>query len=220
MQTNNMASVFKLQKPLYSKLSQVDAISPPKWRSLPLSRTIAICAGIWLLSVSLAAIGGFKFASYGHTDTPLGPVQVSSQIRQTYQYNRTFAEPPSVATDQAWDEMFPLYGGFFQHPKFAPQRSGLAVFHQLHCLNGIRQGYWSMKESRNHERAESHQHVPDPHIRHCIDYLRQSLMCHTDTNIEPVIEDLHGVKGFGTEHQCRDFNRAKEWVTEWEDFHQ
>jgi hypothetical protein len=42
-------------------------------------------------------------------------------------------------------------------------------------------------------------------------------MCHADVNIEPVVEDLHGVRGFGVEHQCRDFSRVKDWIAEWED---
>lgn len=52
------------------------------------------------------------------------------------------------------------------------------------------------------------------HIRHCIDYLRQSLMCHADTNLEPIIRDM-GVSGFGTEKQCRNFSRLAEWVDIW-----
>ncbi|KAI0448093.1 hypothetical protein F4803DRAFT_496473 [Xylaria telfairii] len=53
------------------------------------------------------------------------------------------------------------------------------------------------------------------HVRHCIDYLRQSLMCHADTNLEPVRKDLGGVTGFGSEHKCRDFDKLKDWVGMW-----
>ena len=48
------------------------------------------------------------------------------------------------------------------------------------------------------------------HVRHCIDYLRQSLMCHADTNLEPIIEELGGATGFGSEHKCRNFEKIKD----------
>ena len=53
------------------------------------------------------------------------------------------------------------------------------------------------------------------HVRHCIDYLRQSLMCHADTNLEPIIEELGGATGFGSEHKCRNFEKIKGWVTKY-----
>ncbi|KAI0855864.1 S-adenosyl-L-methionine-dependent methyltransferase [Xylaria cubensis] len=40
------------------------------------------------------------------------------------------------------------------------------------------------------------------HIRHCIDLLRQSLMCNADLTVELKNEELGGVTGFGTVHRC------------------
>lgn len=42
-------------------------------------------------------------------------------------------------------------------------------------------------------------------------------MCHADTNIEPIDETLHGVRGFGVERQCRDFDDVRDWISKWED---
>ena len=53
------------------------------------------------------------------------------------------------------------------------------------------------------------------HVRHCIDYLRQSLMCLADTTIEHLDEKVGGVKGFGTQHQCKDFKQLVQWTTKW-----
>jgi hypothetical protein len=55
-----------------------------------------------------------------------------------------------------------------------------------------------------------------PHIRHCIDLLRHTLMCRPDLTVELVDEDLGGVTGFGTEHQCQDWSQLMEWMSEWE----
>jgi hypothetical protein len=39
-------------------------------------------------------------------------------------------------------------------------------------------------------------------------------MCHGDTTMEIVDEDLGGVTGFGTEHHCKNWDELKEWVLE------
>ena len=64
-----------------------------------------------------------------------GPISLSSS-RQLFTYNRTFSNPPSVETNQAWTDLFPARGGFFTHPTLAPDLSVVAVFHQLHCIVG------------------------------------------------------------------------------------
>ncbi|CRG92118.1 hypothetical protein PISL3812_09173 [Talaromyces islandicus] len=160
-------------------------------------------------------LGGLDLGWHlGHSQQqqPLGEANITpSGISSIFTYNRTFAEVPSDESNAAWETLFPTRGGFFKHPQLAPDRSGLAVFHQLHCLDNIRKGYWAAVHGK-----EDH-HVSPAHVRHCIDYLRQSLICHADTNVEPVIEDLHGVRGFGVEHKCRDFSRVKDWIAEWED---
>ena len=60
-------------------------------------------------------------------------------------------------------------------------------------------------------------HHGDPrHVRHCLDYLRQAIMCHADTNIEPVIPELGGAKGFGVGHRCRNYDELMGWIMQWE----
>jgi Mycotoxin biosynthesis protein UstYa len=59
-------------------------------------------------------------------------------------------------------------------------------------------------------------HRADPHhVRHCFDYLRQSLVCAADSNLEPVDVELGGVTGWGFERTCRDFEGVKEWAGRW-----
>lgn len=73
----------------------------------------------------------------------------------------------------------------------------------------IREGYWSAYDCKDPENQ-----MRSAHIRHCIDYLRQSVMCHADTNLEPIVRE-GGVSGFGTEKQCRNFTRLAEWANIW-----
>lgn len=59
-----------------------------------------------------------------------------------------------------------------------------------------------------------------PHIRHCIDLLRQSLMCQPDTTVELKNEEIGGVTGFGTEHQCKDWDQLIKWTERWQTYDQ
>ena len=59
-----------------------------------------------------------------------------------------------------------------------------------------------------------------PHIRHCIDLLRNALMCQADTTIETKDDELGGVTGFGTEHRCVNWANLQDWVSKWEGYDQ
>ncbi len=55
-----------------------------------------------------------------------------------------------------------------------------------------------------------------PHVRHCIDLIRQSLICRPDTTVEVKDEKVGGVTGFGTEHVCWDWGELVGWTGKWE----
>ena len=54
--------------------------------------------------------------------------------------------------------------------------------------------------------------VAPAHVRHCVDFLRQSLMCHADTTLEIEDEAVGGVKGFGVRHECVDWAGLIAWT--------
>lgn len=56
------------------------------------------------------------------------------------------------------------------------------------------------------------------HVGHCIDLIRQSLMCQPDMTIEVKDEKLGGVTGFGTRHVCRAWDRLVAWTSAWETY--
>ncbi|KAL9044964.1 MAG: hypothetical protein Q9214_001937 [Letrouitia sp. 1 TL-2023] len=88
--------------------------------------------------------------------------------------------------------------------------------------NGIRQAYYTVYSAALSGQKLKEDDFPfmasPPHMRHCVDLLRQSLMCKPDTTIEVVNETLNGVTGFGTEHQCRDFGQLLDWTSQWEGY--
>ncbi|KAF2094557.1 hypothetical protein NA57DRAFT_18701, partial [Rhizodiscina lignyota] len=131
-----------------------------------------------------------------------------------------YTDPPSNESNDAWAAMMPTGRGFimFERSEFDPakneshiQRAGLAVFHQIHCLDIIRVGYYN---ALNNITNDPNGHVNDFHLRHCFDYLRQTLMCCGDTSLEWVANGHHGVDGWGVTHECRDYKAIFDWAEE------
>ncbi|ETW74669.1 hypothetical protein HETIRDRAFT_447042 [Heterobasidion irregulare TC 32-1] len=110
---------------------------------------------------------------------------------------------------QKWQTIFPGGGGWVN---LGPQGRPFSVsmFHQLHCLNGIRH---AISQS---SAAACNNTTMDPkilgHTSHCFNFLRQALLCKADTTLEPTtIVDLpkgaHGAaaSGNGVLHRCVDY---------------
>ncbi|KAI0439382.1 hypothetical protein F4803DRAFT_564584 [Xylaria telfairii] len=89
----------------------------------------------------------------------------------------------------------------------------IEVFHQLHCLDIIRKFIW--RDYYAH--IDTFQDPPEAvweHIDHCIDLLRQVLMCNSGTGLL-----FYADRGseqpearFSTNHMCRNFSQISEWV--------
>ncbi|CAL1696226.1 unnamed protein product [Somion occarium] len=68
----------------------------------------------------------------------------------------------------------------------------VAMFHQLRCLDIIRNDYVSGTSS--------------PLLRHCFNYLRQSILCLSDTRLESVRSPLAPtLVSLSSDHVCRDW---------------
>ncbi|KAI0891002.1 hypothetical protein F4806DRAFT_484289 [Annulohypoxylon nitens] len=88
--------------------------------------------------------------------------------------------------------------------------AGFDMFHQLHCLNQIRQAL------HRDVYPETPLHGPE-HTNHCLDQLRQSIMCWGSTAVVP----LKYFEGYGSEyvktdslHTCRKFDPIRNFVSE------
>ncbi|KAK3319878.1 hypothetical protein B0T19DRAFT_445666 [Cercophora scortea] len=101
-------------------------------------------------------------------------------------------------------------GGFFQNPDVSPKPYVFSAYHQLHCVSSIWRAYWAAVQG-----TEPEHDAGVGHVRHCIDYLRQSLMCLADTNQEPMDEKLKASTGFGVTRMCRSYDRSTAFADEW-----
>ncbi|KAI0197962.1 hypothetical protein F4808DRAFT_437233 [Astrocystis sublimbata] len=85
--------------------------------------------------------------------------------------------------------------------------------------SGIHRAYWLLYDASRTGQGLSDEEFPPmaspSHIRHCIDLIRQALMCHSDRTIEPK-DDTGGVSGFGVMHSCVDYWGLIERIEEWQ----
>ncbi|KAJ4354263.1 uncharacterized protein N0V89_005997 [Didymosphaeria variabile] len=132
-----------------------------------------------------------------------------------------YMEDPSPRVDKAWEDLYD-FGISWITPSEASQLpnatsrlvenpshfvTGLDVFHQLHCLNLIR-------KRLNPEYYVNDTHV---HIEHCLDQLRQALMCSADTATIPWLwskSQGRTIADARTTHTCRDYDAIREWARE------
>lgn len=109
-----------------------------------------------------------------------------------------------------WNTLFPEGSGGFVRLGPAFRLFGVSMFHQLHCLDKMRRAV-----------------IEEPptewekwHTQHCLNYVRQMLLCASSTRLEPAtFVDEHGraglkVDGLGMEHTCRDWSSLRHAVEE------
>ncbi|KAK2591373.1 hypothetical protein QQS21_010933 [Conoideocrella luteorostrata] len=80
----------------------------------------------------------------------------------------------------------------------------VAVMHQLHCIAVVKHSFmvYRRNEMGNHD-------VKIEHIDHCVEYLRQAIICHGDLTLERPETQTYpqGTTGWGNVHQCRDWDQ-------------
>ncbi|KAK2616236.1 hypothetical protein QQS21_000871 [Conoideocrella luteorostrata] len=87
--------------------------------------------------------------------------------------------------------------------------TSLDVFHQLHCLNLVRQAIYGHVDWTNQD-----EYFAIDHLDHCIDTIRQSLQCNAD--ITPLTWVWSTDRGQALEeariiHTCVDFDAIRDW---------
>ncbi|KAJ7487306.1 hypothetical protein B0H11DRAFT_2230629 [Mycena galericulata] len=135
-----------------------------------------------------------------------------------------YERPPSAEVDQAWEKLYAYAAS--RIPKSEADKLtnktwpilhedgkyviALDVFHQLHCLDVIRQQL-ELPNGLNYTRRTP------AHLRHCVGAIRQALMCTADTS--PVVWQWSDKYKEAEQrddilHTCRDFDRLQDWARE------
>ncbi|KAK1751709.1 hypothetical protein QBC47DRAFT_433713 [Echria macrotheca] len=95
---------------------------------------------------------------------------------------------------------------------------GLDVFHQLHCLNVIRKGFYPGRYNNSLKNPDGTVNYGEwMHVDHCIESIRQSITCSSD--VSPVLFQWLKSKQINLPHlelvhRCRNFDKIKDWAFE------
>ncbi|KAK5661911.1 hypothetical protein OQA88_10020 [Cercophora sp. LCS_1] len=114
----------------------------------------------------------------------------------------------------------------YVHAYNDPSRGYIAVievFHQLHCLNMLRQyTWWLMGKYSSTDGLELPTSLREGpvgnrmHADHCIETLRLSLFCSADVTPLLIRIDPEATMGdradFSSHHRCRDFEKIEGWI--------
>ncbi|KAM3446614.1 hypothetical protein MY3296_009501 [Beauveria thailandica] len=115
--------------------------------------------------------------------------------------------------DADWDGLLPENGGYWLDQ--SPHNGGwygISMFHQLHCLQLMRMAIQTIA-APDEEAATAmeprHEHdpskVPFHHLGHCLDYMRQTVLCYADGTLEPPepSDDGLGIEGYNITRHCK-----------------
>ncbi|EGC45034.1 conserved hypothetical protein [Histoplasma capsulatum var. duboisii H88] len=146
-----------------------------------------------------------------------------------------YRQPPGPLVDEAWLALGTRYASIIvpedeaetygiqkgQVKRMKEQGGGfyanVEVFHHLHCLNLLRQTshfnfeYYSRKGEGPFKDPEERLQT---HIGHCIDILRQQVMCTADVGIfgQWWVKHIGPFVDFNTVHKCRNFEEIRKWA--------
>ncbi|KAH6717964.1 hypothetical protein DL95DRAFT_332213 [Leptodontidium sp. 2 PMI_412] len=145
---------------------------------------------------------------------------IHTAVFQDTTYGDIGAKKPQA--DSLWRDLFPSGNGLVSVSKSDREAHGLsetwpdpdtpgnglffmAGYHNLHCLAKIRTSVFQSQAQKN-------QSEPWAHVVHCIDQIRQTIMCNIDTTLVP----MSGPKEFidGHYHVCKDYRDVFEWASQ------
>ncbi|KAI1322459.1 hypothetical protein F5Y16DRAFT_415973 [Xylariaceae sp. FL0255] len=90
------------------------------------------------------------------------------------------------------------------------QGFSLSMHHQIHCMGWIKH-VLILSEQNEHVSYDEYRHID-----HCVEYIRQAIMCHGDLTLEPLkpAGARAGITAdtWASKHLCRDWNALKEVV--------
>jgi len=161
----------------------------------------------------------------------------------TVEFNGSFAKQsvyrqnPGPEVDAAWDALGTVYRpvlikegeeakkagldpGLLKRPVedgggFLVQLEGM---HHLHCLDLLRKtSHWNYDYYQQLGKGEfqNSESTLQSHASHCLDVLRQQLMCTTDFNVfgQVWIDSIkQPFPDFMTKHKCKNFDAIRQWA--------
>ncbi|KAJ4289891.1 hypothetical protein N0V90_011224 [Kalmusia sp. IMI 367209] len=201
---------------------------------------VAIELGLAIILLGLIASGSIHF-SHGETKyRKFGPTLPRKEVilgnaagfgppieynNQEMLQNRT----EMARIHRNWQQLFPKGRGYISvkpsddfevlHPPFemwdvltdGDHYEGyiMAVYHQLHCLSILTTSLPTSIE----DWKEMNPKIKE-HRSHCVEYLRQSILCSGDTTLEGETGSWTKSTGWGQTHSCVDYDALTGWAND------
>ncbi|RPD74899.1 hypothetical protein L226DRAFT_68182 [Lentinus tigrinus ALCF2SS1-7] len=131
-----------------------------------------------------------------HLPLPFKVERVPVTLEESVHY-----PPLGAPTDQEWLSIAsPSYGYIRLGPE--DRTFVITMFHELHCLRMINRAFSKMPGATVY------------HIKHCLNYIRQGVLCDPDLTLEPgnFEERDFEVERVGGTHMCLNWDPLYEWV--------
>ncbi|EME44319.1 hypothetical protein DOTSEDRAFT_71978 [Dothistroma septosporum NZE10] len=163
-------------------------------------------------------------------DIPYKDVVWTKDTRFTDTQPKVFYNESGADERSAWSEIYPsgwvevqgtsarklvggapleYWGSELEEWEAGSQAWATTLMHQIHCL-GMMKSSWHKIESGEPINNRRHGHFP-----HCIEYLRQAVMCQADLTLEPAMDPMHwpiGTSGWDVTHRCKDWDAVLDAV--------
>ncbi|KAJ4474871.1 hypothetical protein J3R30DRAFT_618178 [Lentinula aciculospora] len=159
-------------------------------------------AAVWLEAGEVSH-GILSYREHNYDYGSMIPVQVPGSYGPATMTLQNDNETYALTDDRKWGAIVPPKGGFIRLGPIGTPFS-ITMYHQLHCVNGIRFSYVAardglFKHTKDREGAFLH-------VNHCFDVLRQSLLCKADTTLIPLDHDKQHTR------RCRDWTAVRAFV--------
>ncbi|KAM3069011.1 hypothetical protein ACMFMG_004190 [Clarireedia jacksonii] len=167
---------------------------------------------IWIICILAILISNGMWLGFYHRQKNTKSLNDFS-VRMPYHFSTPYIDGNISETNKLWADLFPPgFGAIKVEHSWAAEQNlpptqgdaadgkaiyTVAAFHHLHCLTVIRTSLFQFNSGRD-------QLDPWSHISHCLDSLRQGILCLADPAIGPI----------SVEHECRDFEALKAWTAE------
>ncbi|KAM7187955.1 protein of unknown function (DUF3328) domain containing protein [Rhypophila sp. PSN 637] len=203
----------------------------------------------FLATVIVFSAGLFIGQSHPGTTTCVKKLSMYSPLNDAVEYHdynfdnkfahkTEFRGPPTPELEETWtrlwqmgeiripEDKIPILNEGRPHKEFKKfpdggYAAGVMMFHQLHCINYIRQYTWGMDYYDRHNMSRPLKSTAvgqRMHVDHCIEELRKTIMCYGDTTpmlVEILPDAPIGKKSdFDARHRCRNFDKLHGWMEE------
>ncbi|KJA15115.1 hypothetical protein HYPSUDRAFT_149569, partial [Hypholoma sublateritium FD-334 SS-4] len=106
---------------------------------------------------------------------PLHPVRTHLENSVHYQIS---------GDDEEWSRLIPGDGTVYLPSLSSAQEYSVSIYHQLRCLDIIRK---NIVEVEHRQLQEADFNAVTPSTQHCINYLREMVLCRSDIDLETIV---------------------------------